>query len=54
VQEDDAAQATIELASQLLMTGWRPAAALHLEEQAENALIEVDYSLVHFGQGFGI
>src|SRR5262249_55683684 len=54
LQENDVVDAAIELASQLLMAGWKPAAALHLEEEAENALIEVDYPLLDFGQGFGM
>jgi hypothetical protein len=50
LQEDAAADAAIECASELLVPRGKPASALHLEEQAENALVEVDRALVDFGQ----
>jgi len=52
LRKNDAADAAMELASELLVPRWKPASALHLEEQAENALVEVDCALVDFGQGF--
>jgi hypothetical protein len=54
LQENDVADAAMEFASKNLMAGWKPAAALHLEESAENALVEVDYPLLYFGQDFGM
>jgi hypothetical protein len=54
LQEDDVPEAVIELAGELLVARCKPAAGLHLEEQAEKALVEIDHPLLDFGQGFGM
>src|SRR4051812_23739155 len=54
LQENEAADAAMEIAKKLFMADWKTAVFLHLEEGAENALVEVDYPLLYFGQGIGM
>ncbi len=54
LQEDNAADTAIKLASELLMAHWKPTAAFCLEKEAEDALVEIDYLLVDFRQAFRV